>query len=103
MVTLGAGGLALAAMGGFDGLAVSEHDALAAGCGASRTCQPADLEMADTFALVADVNFGIGGVLAATGIVLLIFALATGDHDAESAFELQYQRHGLAGMGVVRW
>lgn len=102
IAALAVGGLGLAAMGIFGGLALAEHDSLAAGCGATRSCAPSDVETSDTFAVVADVNLGLGATALTAGVVLLILAL-TSSSGTETALRLTPSRHALAGAGVVSW
>ncbi|MCB9593858.1 MAG: tetratricopeptide repeat protein [Sandaracinaceae bacterium] len=98
----GVGVLALGAMGIFGGLAIAEHDALAAGCGATRSCTSSDVADSNTFALVADVNLAIAGVALATGVVLLILALTSSDEEAVANL-LRPSPYALGGPEVLRW
>ena len=102
IVTLGLGGVGLASMGIFGGLALAEHDSLAEGCGASMTCTRDDIAASDDLALVADISLGIGLAALTAGVVMLIISLATGDA-GESAFQLDRGRRFAAAAGVVRW
>ena len=99
IAALGVGVLGLGGMGVFGGLALAEHDALAAGCGASMTCAAGDVQTSDTFALVADINLGVGAAGIVTGVILLALAVSSGGGGAESALRLRRD----AGEGVVRW
>lgn len=103
IAALGLGVVGLAGMGIFGGLALAEHDALANGCGATRSCTESDVATSDTFAVVADVNLGIGAAALTAGVVLLILALTSSSSDEESAFQRLWQPNGLGGAGVIRW
>jgi hypothetical protein len=103
-IALGVGGLGLASMGLFGGLALGEHDALAAGCGATRTCTESDIATSEAFAVVADVSLGIAAAAVTLGVVLLIYALSASGGPSQNG-RLRSIRSGVAlvGEGVISW
>ena len=86
-VTVGAGGLGLALGGVMAGLALGKRSELKdAGC--SATCpheQQPEVDRLDRFRLVSGVGFIAGGVLATTGIVLLLTAPSS-EHQVGASF-----------------
>src|SRR5690606_29178158 len=60
----------------FGGLTASSHSALAEGCGATRSCTPADVAETNTFARVSDVSLGVTLAGAVVGSVLLAVGLS---------------------------
>jgi tetratricopeptide (TPR) repeat protein len=71
-VALFAGGAAVLVVTAVTGgLAISERDHIAAGCGASQSCSPAELQALRDFALSADVTLGVGLGLVVIGGILL--------------------------------
>ena len=103
IASLAVGGVGLAAMGIFGGLALAEHQSLSDGCGATTSCTPEDIAPSDTFALVADIALGIGAAGVATGIVLLVLALSGGDEEPATAFLPWLTPNGAGGAWSVRW
>lgn len=65
-------------MATFGGLALAEADAIRAGCGANRSCAPADLADGHAFAIASDIALGAFVAGAAVGTVLLIVHLQGG-------------------------
>jgi len=88
-IGIGGAGLALGAVMG--GLAMAKHGDLSDACGDGGQC-PADqqdsLDSYRTFGLVSTVGFIAGGVLAASGVVLL---LAAPSDSAEAAGQVRLQ------------
>lgn len=79
-ISLGVGGIGLALMGVFGGLALGEESSARSRCGegATASCTPADVRAIDDFALAADVSLGVGAAALATGLVLGILAATNG-------------------------
>ena len=79
-VAFGVGGVGLALMGIFGGLALAEESSARERCGegASATCTPDQVRAIDDLALGADVSMGIGLAAVATGAVLAIVAATNG-------------------------
>ena len=98
---LSVGGLGLIGTGIFGGLALAEHDSLAEGCGATRSCTSDDVSTSDTFALVADVSLIVGGAALAAGVVLLIVALSESASDDVAA--LLMNPRAVTDVEVLRW
>lgn len=72
LVAFGVGGAGLIAWGILGGLALGEESTIAAGCGATRSCTPAEVQAMDDLALGSDISLGIGlaGILA--GVILIV-------------------------------
>jgi len=107
IVSFAVGGAGLVAMSIFGGLALAEHDSLAEGCGATSSCAEEDIAASDTYALVADIMLGIGAAGVATGVGLLIAALASGSSEESDQAGLEltpWVTANCAGvLGVTTW
>lgn len=104
LVAFGVGAAGFVAMGVFGGLALSEHDALQTGCGATTSCTSDDVAAADTYALVADIGLGVGAAGVAAGLTLLLVGLSAGDTEAQgTAFAPWVTTDGAGATGVIRW
>lgn len=69
----------------FGGLALAEDGALAAGCGATRTCSDAEVSNLFAFDVAADVSWALAAVAAATGAVLLVvLGLPTSESEGQA-------------------
>ncbi|MEM1031426.1 MAG: tetratricopeptide repeat protein [Myxococcota bacterium] len=91
-VLLAVGGAGLITGAVFGGLALSEHSDAEAGC-ANGFCTLAGSEAADreqSFALGADVAFGVGGALALGGLIVLIASLDGGDEEPGDQAALRF-------------
>ncbi len=82
---LATGGVGLALWAIFGGMTIAEDGALAAGCGATKSCSAAEVSNLQTFSMVADVGLGVGIAGLAVGAVLLVIALTSGQPDTASA------------------
>jgi hypothetical protein len=72
IIAFGVGGAAAIAWGVLGGLALSDQSAIQAGCGATRSCTPAQVSEMNSFAVGADVSMTIALVGVAAGAVMLI-------------------------------
>jgi hypothetical protein len=98
-VTLGVGALGLAAGGVFTALAIGKRNELEDGC-IGTACPPSQADTLDSYhqhANLATVSFIAGGVLAGTGIILLVTEI--GDIETESASIRPYL--GLGSVGAI--
>lgn len=79
-VGFGVGGVGLALMGIFGGLALAEESSARDRCGEgpTATCTPEQVRAIDDFALAADVSMGVGIAAAVTGAVLAMVAATNG-------------------------
>jgi len=85
-VTLGLGGAALIAGGVMGGLALGMHSDLSDACGETAVCPASEQDNLDDFRTFGNASTGlfvVGGVLAATGVTLLVLGL--GDDGGEAA------------------
>lgn len=72
VIAFGVAGAGLVSFAIFGGLALAEDGALAAGCGATRTCTDAEVSSLFAYDVAADVSWVTAAVAAATGAVLLV-------------------------------
>lgn len=72
IIAFGVGGAAAIAWGVLGGLALADQGTIQSGCGATRSCTPAQVSEMNSFAVGADVSMSIALVAIAAGAVLLI-------------------------------
>lgn len=97
----GAGAVVMAIFGG---LTASSHSALAEGCGATRSCTPADVAETNTFALVSDVSLGVTLAGAVVGSVLLAVGLsASGGSEQRATLTPWITPEGAGAVGQLRF
>ncbi len=72
IVAFGVGGAGIAAWAVLGAMALGEQATIANGCGATRSCTPAQVEPMDNLALAADISLVTGIVGVAVGAVLLL-------------------------------
>ena len=87
-IGVGGAGLILGAVTG--GLALGKHGELSDNCGDGGVCAPDQQDNLDSFhtmGTISTIGFIAGGVLAATGVVLLIVAPSDGDEAAAASLE----------------
>lgn len=97
-VGVGGAGLVVGAITG--ALALDKRSSLETACGETKQCAPplhGDVDTYQTLRIVSGVGFIAGGLIAATGIVLLIVAPST---PAEPAAQLRMTPTGIAFTGT---
>ena len=102
----GTGVLGLATLTVFGTLALTEHQSLQNGCGATTSCRPEDISTGNTYALVADIGLAVGAVGVATGFVLLVMALTESSGETEQAtasFQPWLGPNLVGGAETIRW
>lgn len=101
IIAFGVGGAAAIAWGVLGGLALSDQSAIQAGCGATRSCTPAQVSEMNSFAVGADVSMTIALVGVAAGAVMLIVSPPHGASGGSAEHALVLPWGGSQGGGLV--
>jgi tetratricopeptide (TPR) repeat protein len=103
LVAFIAGGVGLATFATFGALVAVGDGDLEAGCLPAGTCEEADLDRQDTFALVADVGLGLSVVGAVAGVVLMLVGADTEEAATATSFAPVIAPGYAGGAAMLRF